>query len=79
MSLRLWTRASLEIVVFSPIIYGSDISRYLVPSQSTPFFRSCTMADVANRVQDVAKEEASKVSAMTKDAVESRAYLAGQV
>jgi len=38
-----------------------------------------TMADVTNRVQEVAKEEASKVSAMTRDAVQSRAYLVGQV
>lgn len=37
------------------------------------------MADVTNRVQEVAKEEASKVSAMTKEAVESRAYLVGQI
>ncbi|KAK5084117.1 hypothetical protein LTR70_007870 [Exophiala xenobiotica] len=33
------------------------------------------MADAVNRVQEVAKEEASRVSAMTKEAVESRAYL----
>ena len=33
------------------------------------------MADVANRVSDVAKDEANKVSAMTKDAVKSKAYL----
>lgn len=33
------------------------------------------MAEVADRVRDVAKDEAAKVSAMTKEAVESRAYL----
>lgn len=33
------------------------------------------MADVADRVKDVAKDEASKVTAMTKDAVKSQAYL----
>lgn len=37
------------------------------------------MADAANRVQEVAKEEASRVSAMTKEAVESRAYLVRQI